>query len=91
MQLLQPVTPRLSLRVRTMPALPLPKEWHFDWKFHHGRGGRAGVLKFLCLLRQEVAESLGSRKTSSRSSRKPVPCSPPGLGTGLFPQVGLSW
>ena len=51
MQLLQPVTPRLSLRVRTMQALPLPKEWHFDWKFHHGRGGRAGVLKFLCLLR----------------------------------------
>ena len=76
MQLLQPVTPQLPLSENNA-ALPLPKESHFDWKFHHGRGGRAGVLEFLCLLSQEVAESLEPRKTNSRSSWKSVPCSPP--------------
>ena len=35
-----------------------------------GEGGRAGALEFLRLLVQEVAESLGPTKTSSRSSWK---------------------
>lgn len=56
-----------------------------------GVGGRAGALEFLCLLIQEVAESLGPTKTSSRSSWKSAAQLSPGLGTCPYPQVGLSW
>lgn len=54
------------------PSSPLERKNNENLEILPGARGRAGALQFQCLLKQEGAESLGPRKTSSRSPWKPA-------------------
>lgn len=82
---MQPLPPS-PLESENNEALPPPWEQHFAWKFYQGQEEGLALL-FQCLLQQEGADSLGPRKTRSRSPWKPA--SPwPSL---VHPQRNLFW